>query len=98
MATCQVWRLATVALPWAGWVAAVAMAPLARRRWVGGRRGDGSARAQALCHFTIRPNVMGLQRPGRSGGALALGRSEGDAHTNVGGAGRRVGDRRGRGE
>jgi hypothetical protein len=27
---------------------------------VGGRRGDGSARAQALCLCTVRPNVMGL--------------------------------------
>ena len=41
---------------------------------------------------------MGLQGPGRSGGAFAFGRCEGYAHTKVGGAGRRLGGRRGRRE
>ena len=61
MATCQVWRLATVAGPWARWVAAVAMAPQARRRSVRAPSGSTSWASKAQAEAVGRTPFAGVR-------------------------------------
>ena len=61
MVTCQVWRLAILTWPWAGCVAAVAMAPLARRRSVRVPSGLMSWASKAQAEAVGRSPLAGVR-------------------------------------